>query len=81
MSAHCDDCGHDLPYDLECQFCSIRRERDTALAKLAAIRSVVDAQAEDEALWAVPLTGRMPIAEAHLQQELRALHAAVEAVT
>lgn len=46
---------------------------------LDALRRVVNEQAEDEALWAVYPFGQQPIAEAYLQQELRRLHAAVEA--
>lgn len=42
-------------------------------------RRIVDEQAEDEALWSTGLDGTVPIAEAYLQQELRRLHAAVEA--
>lgn len=42
--------------------------------RLAAIRAVVDEQAEDEGLWFVSES----ISEAYLQQELRRLHAVVE---
>jgi hypothetical protein len=38
------------------------------------LRRLVDQQAEDEGLWFIAET----VAEAHLQQELRRLHAAVE---
>lgn len=44
---------------------------------LAAIRALVDAQAEDEGLWFMAQTAP----EAYLQQELRRLHALVESVT
>lgn len=30
MSAHCDDCGYDLPYDLRCRFCEAKAKLDTA---------------------------------------------------
>lgn len=40
------------------------------------VRRVVDAQAEDEGLWFIAETA----AEAYLQQELRALHDAIERV-
>jgi len=42
------------------------------------LQALVDKQAEDEGLWAVPLGKPQPIAEAHLQKELRRLHAAIE---
>lgn len=45
---------------------------------LADVLGIVDAQAEDEILWAVYPMGKQPIAEAYLQQELRRLHEAVE---
>lgn len=48
---------------------------------LAAIRTVVDEQAEDEGLWSLNLDGSLPISEAYLQQELRRLHAVVEGGT
>jgi hypothetical protein len=40
------------------------------------IKRIVDAQADDAALWAIPIDQR--ISEAYLQQELRKLHAAIE---
>lgn len=43
---------------------------------LAELRALVNEQAEDEALWFITEN----IAEAYLQQELRRLHAAVEAL-
>lgn len=46
--------------------------------RLAAIQRLVDAQAKDEALWSVPAEGTQRISEAHLQQELRRLHASIE---
>lgn len=49
-----------------------------AVEALRPLRKIVDAQAEDEALWAIYPFGEQPIVEAYLQQELRALHAAVE---
>ena len=42
-----------------------------------AVRSLVDEQAEDEGLW-LP-EGTQSIVEAYLQQELRRLHAIIEA--
>ena len=48
----------------------------TSLCLLDALRCLVNAQAEDEALWCVADS----IVEAYLQQELRRLHAAVEAL-
>ena len=44
------------------------------------LRAIVDQQADDDALWALGLDGRLPISEAYLQQELRRLHWAVEAI-
>lgn len=43
-------------------------------AALSAIRSLVDAQAEDEGLWFAARTAP----EGYLQQELRALHRCIE---
>lgn len=43
-----------------------------------AIMEVVNEQADDDGLWSVPFYGLQPIAEAHLQQELRRLHAVIE---
>jgi hypothetical protein len=43
--------------------------------ELAAIRELVNKQAEDEGLWFVAATGP----EAYLQQELSKLHAVIEA--
>lgn len=48
---------------------------------LAPIQAIVDAQAEDEGLWGVPLEGTQPITEVYLQQELRRLHAVIEEQT
>jgi hypothetical protein len=39
------------------------------------VRAIVDEQAEDDGLWFIAETA----AEAYLQQELRRLHAAIEA--
>lgn len=50
---------------------------DLALARLASIQALVDEQAEDDALW----FDTAAITEAYFQQELRRLHAAIEAVT
>lgn len=45
------------------------------------IRALVNEQAEDEALWALNLDGSLSVSEAYLQQELRKLHALIEAAT
>lgn len=45
---------------------------------LEQIRQHVNAQAEDDALWALYPFGEQPISEAYLQQELRRLHETVE---
>jgi hypothetical protein len=45
------------------------------LLKLSTLRNLVSAQAEDEGLWFQAATAP----EAYLQQELRKLHAAIEA--
>lgn len=44
----------------------------------APLYALVDEQAEDEGLWSAGLGGLTSIAEAHLQQELRRLHALIE---
>ena len=54
-------------------WCPDCAERERALA---AIRALVDEQAEDEGLWFQARTAP----EAYLQQELRRLHALVESV-
>ena len=46
-------------------------------AKLETMKQTVDEQAEDEGLWFVAATAP----EAYLQQELRQLHAVIEAAT
>ena len=48
------------------------------LEALRRIKVYVDDQAEDEGLWSVPAEGTQRIAEAYLQQELRALHKTIE---
>jgi hypothetical protein len=48
---------------------------DSAESKLGKIQSLVNEQAEDEGLWFKAVTAP----EAYLQQELRKLHAAIEA--
>src|SRR3990167_3888280 len=54
----------------------LRIEQVTALeARLAAAQQLVNTQAEDEGLWF--FATRVP--EAYLQQELRRLHAVIEA--
>jgi hypothetical protein len=58
-----------------------REHYDEAMDALAAIRALVDEQAEDEGLWAIYPMGQQPIMEAYLQQELRRLHALIEGVT
>ena len=50
---------------------------DTAAETLAAVRALVARQAEDDGLWFDAATAP----EAYLQQELRKLHAAIEAGT
>lgn len=45
------------------------------MSDLSDLKAIVDEQAEDEGLWFVAATAP----EAYLQQELRRLHAAVEA--
>lgn len=50
------------------------------IGKLERARSLVDQQAEDWGLWAVPAQGTQPIAEACLQSALRALHAEIESL-
>lgn len=42
------------------------------------LQELVNKQAEDQALWSIPPLGSQSIVEAHLQSELRKLHAAVE---
>jgi hypothetical protein len=56
--------------DIVALVAEVRRLR----AQLARITRCVDAQAEDEALWARPFS----IVEAYTQQELRRLHHVVE---
>lgn len=59
----------------------LTREIDDAVdERIATLREVVDAQAEDELLWSVPMEGLQSVAEAHLQEELRRLHEAIELI-
>lgn len=46
--------------------------------KLRAILNLVDEQAEDEALWIIPLNCMATKPELYLRQELRRLHALIE---
>ncbi len=55
---------------------SARAEVEQLRARLARIRALAAEQAEDEGLWFV---GGRTAPEAYLQQELRKLHAAIEA--
>jgi hypothetical protein len=80
----------DPPIDRAHHFCSLgcldkwrqaKQPESDLKANLLAIRSVVDRQAGDESLWAVPPAGTQPITEAYLQQELRHLHKVVEDYT
>lgn len=48
------------------------------IERLRAAEKLVSEQAEDEALWAVPVYGKQSIVEAYYQQELRRLHAVIE---
>jgi hypothetical protein len=75
-----DECDHPTLYMQSwrgveafdgCLFC----QRDEARSKLGKIQSLVNEQAEDEGLWFKAVTAP----EAYLQQELRKLHAAIEA--
>lgn len=47
------------------------------MTDLSTLRALVEAQAEDDGLWFIARTAP----EAYLQQELRRLHEAVEAVS
>lgn len=46
--------------------------------RFSTVTAVVIEQALDEGLWSMPIGRMQTIAEAHLQQELRRLHAAIE---
>ena len=67
----------------EREIATLKRANAALLAVVEAAkaaRSLVDEQAEDEGLWSVPLVeGTQSIVEAYLQQELRRLHAIIEA--
>jgi hypothetical protein len=60
---------------LESQRASAFYQLQQAQARVKAVGTLVDAQAEDEGLWFVAATAP----EVYLQQELRRLHVAVEA--
>ena len=67
-----DDSGKVLR---ECWYHSeLRKRADAANARLKRIQSVVETQAEDEALWFVAQTAP----EGYLQAQLRVLHASIE---
>ena len=74
----CRDCGLEHPPDniANPYWCIARMgERIEKLeAKLAGIKALVDAQAEDDGLWFLADHA----AEGYLQQELRKLHALIE---
>lgn len=71
---YCDDCSTGKKGNV-----ASLRERIVELEKRnTAIKTVVDAQAEDEGLWGIPSPGEQSIVEAYLQQELRRLHAVIE---
>lgn len=73
MSRGCRVCGSDHPPVNVCE--SGLRDRLLILeAHLAAIRAVVDEQAEDAGLWFVAVYS----SEAYLQAALRRLHRVVE---
>lgn len=60
---------------------NLQRERDDAVEDaVTGLKALVEGQANDAALWSVPAVNSQPIAEAYLQQELRKLHAAIEAL-
>jgi hypothetical protein len=63
------------PDEAVAELARVIEERDTAVLKLSTLRNIVSAQAEDEGLWFQAATAP----EAYLQQELRKLHAAIEA--
>lgn len=52
----------------------VHAESQGAAERLAAIRKIVDEQAEDDGLWFIAKTAP----EAYLQQELRRLHTVIE---
>ncbi len=64
-------CTHESPHCPNC-ICGGSGEIDY----LAALKAIVNEQAEDEALWFIHVTAP----EAYLQQGLRRLHAAIEAI-
>jgi hypothetical protein len=79
--------------ELEQELADAQKERDAmsrraasaeadwqaAESRLSRLQLLVNEQAEDEGLWAVPIPPQsQPISEAYLQQELRRLHAAIE---
>jgi len=65
------------PIDAARQILAALAERGYRVSKgdLDAVRAIVDEQAEDEGLWFIAPTAP----EAYLQQELRRLHAVIEA--
>lgn len=59
----------------------LESQHDKYREALEAVKLLVDAQAEDEGLWGIPLDGLQQISEAYLQQELRRLHECIEHYT
>jgi hypothetical protein len=57
---------------------SLAEGEGVRVIEAAPLYALVDEQAEDEGLWSARLDGTMSIAEAHLQAELRRLHALIE---
>lgn len=54
------------------------RELTTTPSRSQEVLALVSEQAEDPGLWSFPIGRQQTIHEAHLQQELRKLHAAIE---
>lgn len=74
----CPDCYRTHSINEPCPWSRPDGPRRSERPTLADIRALVDAQAEDETLWAIYPRGQQPISEAYLQQELRRLHALIE---
>lgn len=54
MSAHCDDCGFDLPYEGDCLYCTARKR----VAELeAALRIIAAGDPDDQSPDANVLSG------------------------
>ena len=67
-----------MEYVCECKATGAQKLVELDAIEAAPLYALVDEQAADEGLWSTRLDGSTSITEAHLQHELRRLHALIE---